>query len=143
MQNRKGTVLRETFAAPPFSPGMTFASALFFLGFTLLIALGVVALGLVFAASAFALIAAGLDIYRASARVGRWARRWWHGFSDTGQAFVWAWGGFALCLVLGAVSVLAPRPLVGCDAAFDGFDLLGIALAVPAVIQVAGRLTRS
>jgi len=121
---------------------MTFASALFFLGFTLLIALGVVALGLVFAASAFALIAAGLDVVRASARLGRWLRRWWHGFGASGQRFVWAWGGFALCVCLASATLLSPRPAVGCNAAFDGFDLLGIALALPAALQVAGRLTR-
>ena len=119
---------------------MTFASALFFLGFTLLISLGVFALGLIFAASAFAVIAAAIDVCRWASRWARWTRRAWRNMGATGHAFVWAWGGFALCTLLaGADSLLTPRLTVGCNTVLDGFDLLGVALAFPAMAQIFDR----
>ena len=121
---------------------MTFASAFFFLGFTLLIALGVFALGLLFAAAAFALIAAAMDTYRFAARWTRFSRRVWHGFGESGRQFACGWAGLTLCAFLAVADAVSPRPVVGCGAAFDGFDLLGIALAVPAVLQIADRLAQ-
>lgn len=121
---------------------MTFASAVFFLGFTLLISLGIFALGLVLAASVFALIAAGMDIARFVSRWGRFARLSWRGFGDTGRQFVFCWLGFGLCLLLAAADFVIPRPVLGADAPLDGFDLLGIALAFPALAQIMDRLTR-
>lgn len=120
---------------------MTFASAVFFLGFTLLISLGVFALGLVLAASVFALIAAGMDIARFVARWTRFGRMAWRGFGATGKQFLFCWGGFGLCLLLGAADLVAPRPILGSDTPLDGFDLLGIALAFPALVQIMDRLT--
>ncbi|MBC8139580.1 MAG: hypothetical protein H8F28_27180 [Fibrella sp.] len=121
---------------------MTFASAVFFLGFTLLISLGVFALGLVLAASVFALIAAGMDIARFVSRWTRFGRMMWRGFGTTGRQFVFCWGGFALCVLLGTANLVAPRPVLGNDAPLDGFDLLGIALAFPALVQITDRLSR-
>ena len=120
---------------------MTFASAVFFLGFTLLISLGIFALGLVLAASVFALIAAGMDVARFVTRWTRWTRMAWRGLGDTGRQFIWCWSGFGLCLLLGGASLLVPRPVFGGDVPLDGFHLLGIALTVPAVMQIADRLT--
>ena len=125
-----------------FHRGMTFASAVFFLGFTLLISLGIFALGLVLAASVFAIIAAGVDIARFLARWTRFTRMAWRGLGATGRQFVFCWGGFALCLLLATANLLAPRPTCGTDAPLDGFDLLGVALAVPALIQIVDRATR-
>ena len=121
---------------------MTFASAVFFLGFTLLISLGVFALGLVLAASVFALIAAGMDIARFVSRWTRFGRMTWHGFGETGRQFAFCWGGFALCVLLATANLVAPRSVIGSGAAFDGFDLLGIALAFPALVQIMDRVTR-
>ncbi|MBC7805010.1 MAG: hypothetical protein H7145_02550 [Akkermansiaceae bacterium] len=121
---------------------MTFASAVFFLGFTLLISLGIFALGLVAAASVFALIAAGIDIARFVSRWIRFGRMTWHGFGETGRQFVFCWGGVALCVLLATTDLVAPRPILGDDAPLDGFDLLGIALAFPALVQIMDRITR-
>lgn len=120
---------------------MTFASAVFFLGFTLLMALGVFALGLVLAASVFALIAAGIDISRSVSCWARFGRKAWHGLGDTGRQFVFCWGGFGLCLLLATAALIAPRPVLGSDTPLDGFDLMGVALAFPALVQIMDRVT--
>jgi hypothetical protein len=66
----------------------------------------------------------------------------WHGFGDTGRQFVFCWGGIALCVLLGSADLALPRAVVGSDAPLDGFDLLGIALAFPALVQISDRLSR-
>ncbi len=122
---------------------MTFASAVFFLGFALLISLGVFAVGLVLAASVFALIAAGIDIARFVSRWSRFGRMMWRGFGDSGRQFLFCWGGFALCVLLGVADLAVPRPVFPSDAPLDGFDLLGIALAFPALAQIVDRISRA
>ena len=124
-----------------FHRGMTFASAVFFLGFTLLISLGIFALGLVLAASVFALIAAAIDIARFVSRWTRFGRMAWRGFGDNGRQFVFCWCGFALCLLLATANLILPHPVLGVDAPLNGFDLLGVALAFPALIQIMDRVT--
>lgn len=121
---------------------MTFASAVFFLGFTLLISLGIFALGLVLAASVFALIAAGIDVARFLTRWTRFSRLLWRGFGDTGRQFVFCWCGFALCVLLATITLIVPHPTIGVDTPLNGFDLIGVALAFPALIQIIDRLTR-
>lgn len=118
---------------------MTLASTLLFLGFTLLVALGIFALGLVLAASVFALLAAGADTARFAVRVARFLRRWWHGMGANGRAFVVCWAGIALCAALASGDLLLPRLPRSAESPLDGFDLLGIALCLPAAAQIADR----
>ena len=107
----------------------------------MLVSLGVFALGLVFAASAFAVIAAVLDVSRWASRWIRWARRIWHGMGANAHAFVWAWAGFALCVALATADFLFSPRLRGCGyTGVDGFDLLGVALAFPVIAQIVDRV---
>jgi hypothetical protein len=121
---------------------MTFTSGIFYLGFTVLVALGVFALGLILTASMFALIAAGMDIARRASVMTRYCRVFWRGFGENGRQFALCWIGILLCFVLGAATVLSPRQSIGTESSFDGFDLLGIALCIPALAQIVGRFGR-
>ena len=118
---------------------MTIASALFCLGFALLTALGLFALGLVLAASFFAIIAAGKDIICSCIRVSSFFGKIWHGFGPTGRQFIACWIGLALCGVLAVGTQFFPRNTpIGLP--WDGFDLLGFALCLPAAVQIAERM---